>query len=121
MTFRLSQKPLEVTWPITVNMPTNGGKTTVHKFSLKWKVLDTAEFDKSLPRAMDFTDDKDKEPFVEFWSRIITGWKDIKGEKGDKDLPFNADNLKTLIRIPYIQSELLSTYKECIMGRQVKN
>lgn len=108
-------------WPIIINIPANGGNTTCQKFSLKWKVLNTSEFDEMLPSALDFSDDKDKEPWVTFWSKIITGWKDIKGEKGEKPLPFTADNLSALLRIPYVQAELLNTYRECIMGRQVKN
>ncbi len=121
MTFRMSNKPLEVLWPVTVQVPANGGKTSAQKFQLKWKVLNTAEFDKRMPAAADFIDDQDDEPWVKFWGGIITGWKDIKGEKGDKPLPFTPDNLRDFIRVPYVQSVLLNTYRECIMGRQAKN
>ncbi|MBL4801956.1 MAG: hypothetical protein JKY45_08680 [Emcibacter sp.] len=121
MTFRLSSTPLEVMWPITIQVPANGGKLIEQKFSFKWKILSTDEFDKRLPKAMDFVNDEDDEPWVKFWSDIITGWKDIKGERGDKALPFNNENLKGLIRVPYIQSVLRDTYVQCIMGRKVKN
>jgi len=125
MAFRLSAKPLEVMWPVVVNIPANGGKTMTQKFSLKWIVLDTAEFDKRLPGITDFNIEEDSptgsDPWGDFWAGIITGWKDIKGEKGDKPLGFNEQNLRTLIHVPYIQSVLLETYRDCIMGRQAKN
>lgn len=121
MSFRISTKPLEVMWPITINVPANGGKTTQQKFSLKWRILDTAEFDKMQPAPHDFLNEKDDEPWVEMWSKVITGWKDIKGDKGEAALKFTPENLKNLIRIPYVQSALRGIYIECIMGRQVKN
>lgn len=121
MTFRMSAKPLEVMWPITVQKPANGGKTIEQKFSIKWKVLDTTEFEKMMPTAMDFSDDRDIEPWVTLWSKIITGFQDIKGEKGEKAWPVTLENIKSLVRVPYVQCELLGTYRECITGRKVKN
>lgn len=124
MAFRLSPKPLEVMWPVTVNIPANGGKTITQKFSLKWIILDTAEFDKRLPALADFgLEDAAAggDPWGDFWHGIITGWKDIKGERGDKGLAFTEQNLRALVHIPYVQSVLLEIYRDCLMGRQAKN
>tara|TARA_R110002072_G_scaffold302699_2_gene487449 strand:+ start:13036 stop:13401 length:366 start_codon:yes stop_codon:yes gene_type:complete len=121
MALRLASKPLEVMWPVTIHQPQNGGKTTAMKISLKWKILDTDEFEKLMPKAVDFSNNGVDEPWVKFWSAIITGWEGVKGEKGDADLKFSKAKLQDLVRVPYVLKALLPAYQECIAGASVKN
>lgn len=93
-------------WPVVVQIPQNGGKTTRAEFRADFIVLPTDELAE--------VEDDDLH-------RVITGWSGVAEEDGKTEIPFSADNLRRLLRIPYVRVGLLAAYRNCLAGHRAKN
>lgn len=103
------EKPSEITWPVTVNVPRDGGTTTKAVFTGKFKILPGAEFNAIYSGG---GNDED------LCRNVVTGWgPDVSDQEGNP-LPFNDENINKMIAIPYVRSGLVAAYLELSQGRK---
>jgi hypothetical protein len=110
--FKLIKKE-EVSWPVVVNIPVDGGAVRKHSFEARFKLLDTAQAKAAMeehPAAGD-----DEAPEADFLHQVLTGWDKVSDESG-APLPFNAENKATLLRITYVRTALFDAYFQASTG-----
>ena len=108
------EKPKEITWPVTVSVPRDGGNTVKQVFTGKFKMISGGEFnaiyknggtDEDLVRA------------------VLIGWGPDLCDEAENPLEFYDDNLNLIISIPYIRSAIVDAYLELSHGKKatIKN
>lgn len=109
--FKLSAKPNSVTWPVTVNVPQDGGKIRAHTFEVRFTLLPQDEIDHAVgaSRNGDETDD--------LLNRALIGWTGVKEEDGETDVPFNDETKRQMLAIPYVRAGLLKAFFEATSGK----
>lgn len=96
-------------WPVTVEVPCDGGKFKKETF--------TAVFRKMTRSAFNDLVDQGDEALVD---QIIEGWEGIKDEDGD-EVPFTESNKVALFDDPYVLRALISAYTDSLTGNPAKN
>jgi hypothetical protein len=96
-------------WPVTVEIPSDGGKFEKQLFNVTFKRLGRSEFTK-------LADKGD----VELLEAVLEGWDEIVDEDGAA-VPFTAANLKGFLDDPYFCRGVVKAYLESLDGAQVKN
>lgn len=97
-----------VKWPVTVNIPQDGGRTRKSVFSAEFELLPQDEF--SAIYREDGGNDED------LLRRVLVGWQDV-GDADGEAIDFNADAREMMIRIPYVRAAIVSAYLECSFGK----
>lgn len=95
----------KVTWPVTVNVPQDGGRTMKATFSAEIEVIDRDEQRAVLDANGDLLD------------RQLVGWSNVKDADGN-DFPFNDENKKKLLGIPYVCQALYEALGQINTGRE---
>lgn len=98
-------------WPVTVNVPKDGGGFSSFEFSAEFKLFDQSKMDLLLERFRNDDQDIIKE--------MLVGWTGVQDSDG-KELVFSVENRDTLTDIPYVRSALLKGYFEAASGNKVK-
>lgn len=96
-------------WPVTVEVPSDGGKFEKQLFNVTFKRLGRSEFTK-------LADKGD----VELLEAVLEGWDDIVDEDGTA-VPFTAANRQGFLDDPYFCRGVIKAYLESLDGAQVKN
>lgn len=109
MAFVIS-KNRRINWPVTIDMPVDGGETEQHSCSATFEILDQDEYDSLMGND------------VKFCQRVIVGFgDDIQGEDG-KPLPYNDENKSMLVKsAAYIRMGFINAYHEAATGITAKN
>lgn len=103
------EKPKDITWPVTVSAPRDGGNTTKATFTGKFKILFGAEFNAI------YSSGGNDEDLVR---NVLTGWQaDLCGEDGSP-LEFNDENLNLIASIPYLRSAIVAAYLDLSQGKK---
>lgn len=105
MAFKLVQH-LEITWPVNVEQPVNGGKVERSEFTAKFKVLTDSEFEKLANKAK--TD-------VELVNGFLIGWSGLVDES-DQEIPYTAANTKALLGFPFVKNAIMKSYNSARAG-----
>lgn len=108
--FKLSDKT-SVKWPVNVEIPQDGGKTLVNRFTVDFKLLDQDEID---ALSSDTRNDQ------EFLRGVIIDWEGVADETGEP-LSCIAVNVTRLTKVPYVRRALLAAFFEAISGAARKN
>jgi hypothetical protein len=103
------QKTNAVWWPVTINVPADGGTVTEHKIQVKFELIPQDEFD-SLAQQGD----------INLLQRFVKDWQDISNEN-DEPLPFNDENSALLFKVPYLRSAFIYGYMNAVSGAPSKN
>lgn len=93
-----------LTWPVTVSIPQDGGKTTKATFKADFEVLGQDEL-------LDITNEG-----KDVLERVLTGWEGVADENG-AEIPFNAEAKAQLLQIQYVRQALYAAYGELQNGR----
>ena len=96
-------------WPVTVEVPTDGGKFDKQVFNATFKQLGRSDFAK-------LADQGD----IQLLEAVVVGWNGIQDEKG-KELEFNLPELRDLADDPYWCRGVVKAYLESLEGAQSKN
>lgn len=108
-----------INWPITINVPQDGGKTEEKQFSGKLELISQEEYDSFYPEA------KDGEPAGErdigLARRVLVGWGDDVLDADGNHLEFNAENREKLIAIAYVRNGIIRSYIFCINGNKAES
>lgn len=105
--FKLEQ-PKSVKWPVTVNIPQDGGTTKKSIFNAEFELLEQPEF-----TAIYKENGGNDEDLIR---RTLVGWSDV-GDPDGNPINFNSDARELMIRIAYIRTALINAYLECSYGK----
>lgn len=104
-------KNREVLWPVIIKQPSDDGAGRVDEIQVNilFRLLGRQEYI-----------DKQQEALDELLLEHVTGWELIADGAGD-DLPYNQENLRALIDIPYVRTALFEGLMNASTGAPVKN
>jgi len=95
-----------VLWPVSVNVPLDGGAVEKHEIKVSFELLPTSESDALLQGA-----DTNKA----LLRRVIIGWEGIADEDG-AEIVFSAEALEQAIDVAYVRVALLNAYFQASSG-----
>lgn len=103
--FKLATKNT-VTWPVTVNVPTDGGKTVKATFSVEFEVKTAEEQERVVRENGDLLQE------------TVCGWATgaVQDDQGT-DLPYSDEAKAKLLSIPYVRAALFVALGEINQGR----
>jgi hypothetical protein len=112
MRFALAAHPT-FTAPVSVTVPGRGddGATETYDFVVEYLRLTTDEL------AELFTANK---PMRDALRDLVVGWRGLQTVDG-ADVPFNAEHLNTLLKIPHVIPRLWDTFAGYNSGAALKN
>lgn len=108
--FKLEEQK-NVKWPVTVNIPRDGGRTTKAEFTAHFELLPQTEF-----REIYEQENASDEDLVR---RVLTGWDGVADADG-QPIEYNEDAREMMIRIPYVRAAMVSAYLECSHGKAAR-
>ncbi len=97
------------TWPVTVNVPADGGKFDKKVFNVTFKIIPQ-------DRISDLLKKRDSDLLKE----VVIGWSDYGDIKG-KEIPFSEEALAKLLSFDYVRAAMTGTFFEAINGYERKN
>lgn len=100
------QKSLQ--WPVTVNIPRDGGKITKSTFTAEFELISQDEFT-AIYKEDSGTDE-------DLLRRVVIGFDGVN-DSNDKTISFSDESRDKLIKIPYVRSALVNAYLECSIGK----
>ncbi len=102
-------------WPVTVEMPVDGGRFEKASFEVKFKRLPQSRFEELVEGAKDgAVSDK------EICSEVVCGWKSI-ADKDGSPLEYNETNRELLIEDVLAVRAIALSYIESLRGIRRKN
>lgn len=108
--FKLEEQK-NVKWPVTVNIPRDGGRTTKAEFTAHFELLPQDEFREIY--AQENASDED------LLRRVLTGWDGVADAEGGA-IDYTPDTREMMIRIPYVRAAMVSAYLECSHGKAAR-
>ncbi len=111
MAFKLKDRNYTVKWPVSVEVPVNGGKKNIETFDAEFKVLPKDELKDLMDSGV--SDD-------DLIEKVVVGYSGIKDENGN-EIPFSAENLKEVCRFSFVTTAIVVAYLEMVAKRKTKN
>lgn len=110
--FKLA-KVNRVYWPVTVQIPQDGGTSQKATFEAQFEILSQDEADAVVMGRND--------AHTDLLDRVLVGWKNVRGAEGEAEIPFTDEAKKQLLEIPYVRTGLMTAYAEASIGGRRKN
>lgn len=102
----------EADWGVQVYVPVDGGRHQIQKFTARFKVLSQEEL-KGITGDSDFDD--------EMLNKILIGWGEDLVDDAGQPLPFNEENKKAVLDIPFVRLAIIRAYGEAVANARRKN
>lgn len=96
-------------WPVSVDVPVDGGKFKKETFTAIFKKMSRSAFN-------DLVEQGDDALIAE----IVEGWEGIKDEDGDS-IEYSSETRDQLFDDPYVLRAVINAYTESLLGAQAKN
>ena len=96
-------------WPVSVDVPVDGGKFKKETFTAVFKKMSRSAFNDLIEQGDDA-----------LIGEIVEGWEGIKDEDGDEVL-YSKETRVELFDDPYVLRAVISAYTESLLGAQAKN
>lgn len=96
-------------WPVTVEVPVDGGKFKKETFTAIFKKMSRSAFNDLIEAGDDALIDQ-----------IVEGWEGVKDEDGD-EVEYNDENKVALFDDPYVLRAVITAYTDSVTGSQAKN
>lgn len=103
------EKPKDITWPVAVSIPRDGGNTVKATFTGKFKILTGAEFNAI------YNNGGNDEDLIR---NVLTGWNQDLCDEDGNPLEFNEDNVAMIAARPYIRTAIIAAYLELSHGKK---
>jgi hypothetical protein len=103
------EKPKDITWPVTVSVPRDGGNTVKATFTGKFKVLTGAEF------SAIYNNGGSDEDLVR---NVLVGWNSDLCDEDGVPIDFNGENVNLVASVPYIRAAIVAAYLELSYGKK---
>ena len=101
-------------WPVTVNIPGDGGKFEKHTFDAEFKRVSQSEI-----LAMHEDIKADKTTDRSFCEQVLVGWKGIT-EDG-QEVPFTPTTMAAVLDIPSVAASIVLAFQAAHSGVARKN
>lgn len=110
MVFKVARRR-KVEWPVTVNIPQDGGKTTKATFTATFEVLEQQQIDDIvMGRGADQTD---------LLEAALVGWGGVADESGN-EIAFSPEAKKALLEITYVRAALFAAHAQLHRGEAAR-
>lgn len=96
-------------WPVSVDVPVDGGKFKKETFTAVFKKMSRSAFNDLVEQGDDA-----------LINEIIEGWEGIKDEDGDA-IEYSKEVCSELFDDPYVLRAVISAYTDSLLGAQAKN
>ena len=96
-------------WPVSVHLPTDGGKFEKQTFDVEFARLKVSEADAMVAGIV-----SGERPELEGYRELVKGWRGVLND-GD-EVPFSDATLQQIIEIPTVGAAILDAYKQAISG-----
>lgn len=103
------EKTKEITWPVTVSIPRDGGNTVKATFTAEFRILSGSEFNAIYAKG---GSDED------LVRNVLTGWGGDLRDESDQSMVFNDENLNLVASVPYIRAAIVAAYLELAHGKK---
>ncbi len=117
-------KDKTLSWPVTVSIAADGGRTVEHTFTGVFKVLDEEEREELFPDAADKEPTSSSlEAAVDDILKVMTDWKQVVDET-KTPIDFNRDTLLAAVRSAHGYSVLQAIWealRQIRVGARAKN
>jgi hypothetical protein len=115
--FKIAKNSETYTWPVEVQVPTNGGRFTTATFDAIFKVIPQSEIDAAIEAAQEGGNTD-----AALLGKVWLGWSGVLDED-DQPLGYSEDAKRALLDIPYVRIAVTRAYFASIRGkeRQRKN
>lgn len=117
-------KSREVLWPVTINVPVDGGGVSEAKIRVRYKLLSRTEMREAvnIARKADGNATEEQVKQDEAWlADRITGWEDVVDDATGDALAFTPDNLAALLEESYVAAAISAGLWEASRGAAAKN
>lgn len=112
--FVISQKTT-YTWPVTVEFPTDGGKTEKQTFDAEFKRVPQSRMTEIRAKieSGDITD-------IELATEVLAGWAGITDDRGEA-VPYSEGAREQLLDVPLVASSVVFAWMQSLTGAKRKN
>lgn len=104
------EKQNEISWPVTVNIPRDGGNTVKATFTGKFRILSGAEFNGIFAKEGGNDEDLCRAMFV--------GWGDDLCDESGAPLVFTEEERNKFISVPYQRMGVVEAYMQLSHGKK---
>lgn len=110
--FKIAQNP-SYKWPVSVHVPSDGGKFVKATFTAEFKALAQDEIDGII------RDGREGDRNADLCRECLSGWSSVQDDDGN-DLPYSDEAKAKLLNITYVRQALLEAFFESITGGSAK-
>ena len=96
-------------WPVSVDVPVDGGKFKKETFTAVFKKMSRSAFNDLVEQGDDA-----------LIGEIVEGWEGVKDEEGE-EIEYNEAMRDELFDDPYVMRAVITAYTESLLGAQAKN
>lgn len=114
MSFTIKQSQTYV-WPVTVEIPINGGRFDRQTFDAEFKRLPQARNNAIIAAAR-----SESTTDLEVAEEVLIGWSGITDDDG-ADVPYSESAKATLLDVPGVAAALVEGYLNSLLGAKRKN
>jgi len=113
--FKIAENPT-YKWPVTVQVPKDGGKFVPATFTAELKALGQGDIDRAIAAASNGDDNAD------ILLEVLVGWSGVQDADGT-ELPYSEEARAKLLDIPYVRRALVAAFFDSITssGARRKN
>lgn len=111
--FKITQQPT-YSWPVTVELPTDGGKVEKATFDAEFKRLTQSRVDE-IRMAVERNEMRD----VDLAREAMVGWSGVVD--GDGPVPYSESARDQLLEIPMVSSAIVTALLGSLAGARRKN
>lgn len=106
--FKIAQNPT-YKWPVTVHIPSDGGKFTKATFTAEFRALAQGEIERVIEQGRGGDMDAD------LLRECLAGWSGVQDGDGN-ELAYSEEARATLANIAYVRAAVVTAFLESITG-----
>ena len=123
MAFVLKQSD-SYTWPVTLVIPTDGGRREKHTFDAEFKRLPQTRINEIVRQAKGISDGSSDESVIledqSACAELLVGWSNVVDDSGE-EIPFSVKALDQLLELPTIAAQIIRVWTESLEIAKRKN
>jgi len=97
------------TWPVHVQVPTDGGKFAEQVFTARWQLQDSEELRKA--QNVDGADG-----VKVLFDRALKGWENDLCDQAGAPIPFTPENVEMVRTAPHVRAAMVASYWDAVNG-----
>lgn len=102
------EKPAVLKWPVTINIPRDGGRIKAVTRTVHYELIPQAEF------SAIYKDGGNDEDLLR---KVVVGWGTDMVDANNDPVPFSEDELDSMIDTSYVRIAFVNGYLECSSGK----